>query len=119
MWLVWLGCHAAVAVSLPLSLLVIAACVSENLLCGFKYYFGMQLAAQWLVISSGNVSLFLQREIGLASFMAAIQTYCLKVSQTFCGFHVTERGPGGPACANSWWKFAYVVPLVGILARTA
>lgn len=52
----------------------------------FECYFGMQLAAQWLVISSGNVSLFLQREIGLASFMAAIQTYCLKVSQASCWF---------------------------------
>ena len=39
----------------------------------------VQLAAQWLVIGSGDVSLYLQREIGLSTFLAAIQTYCLKV----------------------------------------
>ncbi|KAL3141424.1 hypothetical protein ABBQ32_004993 [Trebouxia sp. C0010 RCD-2024] len=37
-----------------------------------------ELAAQWLFIGSGQVSLFLQREIGLSAFLAAIQTYCLK-----------------------------------------
>ena len=39
----------------------------------------VQLAAQWLVIGSGEISLHLQREIGLSTFLAAIQTYCLKV----------------------------------------
>ena len=39
----------------------------------------MQLAAQWLVIGAGDVSLYLQREIGLSTFLGAIQTYCLKV----------------------------------------
>jgi len=37
-----------------------------------------ELAAQWLFIGSGQISLFLQREIGLSAFLAAIQTYCLK-----------------------------------------
>ena len=39
----------------------------------------VQLAAQWLVLGSGEVSLYLQREIGLSAFLAAVQTYCLKV----------------------------------------
>lgn len=39
----------------------------------------VQLAAQWLVIGSGEISLHLQREIGLSTFLGAIQTYCLKV----------------------------------------
>ena len=46
----------------------------------------VQLAAQWLVIGSGDVSLYLQREIGLSTFLAAIQTYCLKV-----GLHTTSH----------------------------
>lgn len=37
-----------------------------------------ELAAQWLVLGSGEVSLYLQREIGLSAFLAAVQTYCLK-----------------------------------------
>ena len=41
----------------------------------------VQLAAQWLVIGNDQVSLYLQREIGLSTFLAAIQTYCLKVNQ--------------------------------------
>jgi len=41
----------------------------------------VQLAAQWLVLGNDQVSLYLQREIGLSTFLAAIQTYCLKVSQ--------------------------------------
>lgn len=42
----------------------------------------VQLAAQWLVIGSGDVSLYLQREIGLSTFLAAIQTFCLKVGHS-------------------------------------
>ncbi len=41
----------------------------------------VQLAAQWLVLGNDQVSLYLQREIGLSTFLAAIQTYCLKVGQ--------------------------------------
>lgn len=37
-----------------------------------------ELASQWLTVGSGGVSLYLQREIGLATFLAAVQTYCLK-----------------------------------------
>ncbi|DBA92234.1 TPA: hypothetical protein ACH3X1_015941 [Trebouxia sp. C0004] len=37
-----------------------------------------ELAAQWLVLGNDQVSLYLQREIGLSTFLAAIQTYCLK-----------------------------------------
>ena len=40
----------------------------------------LQLASQWLTVGSGGVSLYLQREIGLATFLAAVQTYCLKVN---------------------------------------
>ncbi len=39
----------------------------------------LQLASQWLTVGSGEVSLYLQREIGLSTFLAAVQTYCLKV----------------------------------------
>ena len=44
----------------------------------------VQLAAQWLVIGSGEASLYLQREIGLSAFLAAIQTFCLKVCCSHC-----------------------------------
>lgn len=37
------------------------------------------MASQWLTIGSGNVSLYLQREIGISCFLGAVQTYCLKV----------------------------------------
>ncbi|DBA86528.1 TPA: hypothetical protein ACH3X2_005503 [Trebouxia sp. C0005] len=37
-----------------------------------------ELASQWLTVGSGEVSLYLQREIGLSTFLAAVQTYCLK-----------------------------------------
>lgn len=37
-----------------------------------------ELAAQWLVLGNDQVSLYMQREIGLSTFLAAIQTYCLK-----------------------------------------
>ncbi len=40
----------------------------------------LQLASQWLTVGSGEVSLYLQREIGLSTFLAAVQTYCLKVN---------------------------------------
>ena len=42
----------------------------------------VQLASQWLVIGTGEVSLYLQREIGLSTFLAAIQTFCLKVGHS-------------------------------------
>ncbi len=41
----------------------------------------LQLASQWLTVGSGEVSLYLQREIGLSTFLAAVQTYCLKVDR--------------------------------------
>lgn len=37
-----------------------------------------ELAAQWLTVGAGDISLYLQREIGLSTFLAAVQTYCLK-----------------------------------------
>lgn len=39
----------------------------------------LQLASQWLTIGPGEMSLYLQREIGLSAALGAIQTYCLKV----------------------------------------
>ena len=54
----------------------------------------LQLASQWLTIGSGGVSLYLQREIGLSTFLAAVQTYCLKVHYAF----TSEQSP---VCASA------------------
>ena len=71
----------------------------------FVAMWDVQLAAQWLVLSSGDVNLFLQREIGLSALLAAIQTYCLKVSHdaSSCTILLSKAAVAAP---HDWASFS-------------